>query len=93
MIGFNDTFERWILSFIILLLLLYAILSMSIAFTYATNNYVNASVILMVILTILVVFAGPQINVDSIPDYYKWMPWISMFAYSYKALMYIYLDG
>ena len=59
MIGFNDTFERWILSFLILLMLLYSILSMSIAFTYITNNYVNASVIIMVILTILVVYAGP----------------------------------
>lgn len=39
--------------------LLYSILSLVTAFTYATNNYVNASVIVMVILTILVVFAGP----------------------------------
>lgn len=40
-------------------MLLYAILSFSIAFTYITDNYVNASVIIMVILTILVVYAGP----------------------------------
>lgn len=40
-------------------MLLYSILSMGIAFTYLTDNYVNASVIIMVILTILVVYAGP----------------------------------
>lgn len=59
MIGFNDLFERWLLAFLILIFLLYSILAMVTAFTYATNNYVNASVIVMVILTILVVFAGP----------------------------------
>ena len=37
MIGFNDNFERYILAFIILVLLLYSVLTFGIAFVYLTK--------------------------------------------------------
>ena len=37
MIGFNDGFERFLLAYIVLMLLLYSVLTFSIAFVYLTK--------------------------------------------------------
>lgn len=59
MIGFNNNFERFILAYIILMLLLYSVLTFSIAFVYLTKQFETSLVITMMFLVILIVVAGP----------------------------------
>lgn len=59
MIGFNDNFERFLLAYIILMLLLYTVLTFSIAFVYLSKQFETSLVVTMMLLVILIVVAGP----------------------------------
>lgn len=38
-------------------------------------------------------FSGGFIAMGEIPSYWKWMPWVSVFSYAFKALMYTVFYG
>lgn len=93
MVGYINNALRWFYYCILLVFILYSVMSISLAFTFMFRSYVTASVSLMVFLAITLVFAGPYINSRSIPSYWKWMPWFSVFAYSFRALFYVIVWG
>lgn len=93
MVGYINSALRWFYYCILLVFILYSVLSISLTFTFMFRSYVTASVSLMVFLAITLVFAGPYINSRSIPSYWKWMPWFSVFAYSFRALFYVIVWG
>ena len=47
----------------------------------------------MIFMAVFIVFAGPYINSKSIPSYWLWMPWVSVFSYAFRGLMYTVLYG
>lgn len=93
MVGFNDSFFRFFLFVITLLFITYSIMSFALCFVFAFRSFVTGSVFESVFLGIFMVFSGAFINGKSVPKYWLWMPWVSVFSYAFKALIYIIFDG
>lgn len=64
---------------------LIASVSFSHIFITMFGSYRVAQIILMVVISVIIVFAGPYINTKTIPVYYIWAPWVSYFAYAFKG--------
>jgi len=88
-IGFNlVNIGRWFYYMFLLYFTLISSISLGYLFVSLFGTYVLAQMCVMVILSIIIVFAGPYINSKSIPSYWKWMPWFSFYAYSFRGLFY-----
>lgn len=93
-IGFNlVNIGRWFYYMFLLYFTLIASISLGYFFVSLFGTYVLAQMCVMVVLSIIIVFAGPYINSKSIPSYWKWMPWFSFYAYSFRGLFYNEVTG
>lgn len=89
MIGFNtQSAGRWFYFIGLCFMTLLATVSFSHVWVAMFANYRVAQVLTMVIVSVIIVFAGPYINASTIPVYYIWFPWVSYFAYAFKGLFF-----
>lgn len=94
MIGFNTTnIGRWFYFMGLCFMTLIASVSFSHIFITMFGSYRVAQIILMVVISVIIVFAGPYINTKTIPVYYIWAPWVSYFAYAFKGFFYNEIIG
>lgn len=93
MIGFNDNFGRYMMFLVLMIFLAYSIISYAMFWTAATRSLTTSHVFLMATMSILITFSGGFIAMGEIPSYWSWMPWVSVFAYAFRALMYTVFYG
>ena len=94
MIGFNTTnIGRWFYYMGLCFMTLVASVSFSHVFITMFGSFRVAQIILMVVISVIIVFAGPYINTKTIPVYYIWAPWVSYFAYAFKGFFYNEIIG
>lgn len=94
MIGFNTTnIGRWFYYMGLCFMTLIASVSFSHVFITMFGSFRVAQIVLMVVISVIIVFAGPYINTKTIPVYYIWAPWVSYFAYAFKGFFYNEIIG
>ena len=93
MVGFNDNFGRYMMFFVAMVFLAYAVIAYSMFWTCFTRSLATSHVVLMATMSILMTFSGGFIAMGEIPSYWSWAPWVSVFSYAFKALMYTVFYG
>jgi len=87
MVGLHPTTECFGIFMLTLMLFALTMSSFFLAVGAACPSIVVASLVAPLFMVILMLFAGFYINVESIPVYYRWIPVISPFKYTYETLM------
>ncbi|KAH0573931.1 ABC transporter family protein [Spironucleus salmonicida] len=93
MVNMNSSLQLCLLLGVQFLLMLYSTLFLALFFQFVFNSFVAAIAVFMTTVSILFTFAGPYINPSSVPSYWSWMPWVSQFAYMFRAYLYLILHG
>jgi ABC-type multidrug transport system permease subunit len=87
MVGFQPTFQKFILFIIILLLSSLCSVSVGLAISTASPTLEFATVIAPIIMVIFLLFGGFYITSQTIPPYFTWIQWLSFVKYGFAALM------
>lgn len=93
MIGFQETFERFLVAAIVVVLTAINGMAVGTVAGSAFNDIGIALAILPLVLLPLMIFSGLFVNLATLPIYFYWIQFVSPTKYAYAAVMKNEYDG
>ena len=86
MVGLQASATKYLTFVCIILVQSFAANSLGILIGSAIPNIKTGQIIAPLVIVIFFLFAGQVLNVNSVPQVFRWIQWVSIIAYSNKAL-------
>jgi len=93
MTGLNPIVERFFIFVFIIVLTSNCAYSLGYIIATATPSVQVALAVAPVVLLPFMIFGGFLINLDSIPNYFYWLSYLSFFRYGFESLVVVQFDG
>jgi ABC-type multidrug transport system permease subunit len=86
MVGLQPTAAKYFTFLVILVVHALSSNALGLAVGAGVPNVPIGQIVGPLIVTVLLLFGGPLVNLDQVPHVFRWMQWVSIVAYSNKAL-------
>lgn len=93
MIGFQSVFSKFITFIVIILVHSITAMTLGLMIGSGVKDVQIGQIVGPLIIVLFLVFGGQFVNLDSIPTFLRWIKWLSIIAYTNKAISQNELNG